>query len=327
MEPIMYMTTAAALLALAAAGCRLDPLVKDKPGASAHLLPASAVVPSAASNPELANQIALNDGVNDKALMTNGGVIPRGTGVSNGKTVRYWSFGAGNRAPSPIYKFYARLETGELQAISHPPLVDALPGDAAYSALHTINQVVVTEAYAGQLITTSAALADAIELGLAEPPVPTGTFVTSPVVLPTTSLDTGAAAPEPAEVVYGHGYSVGAFELGGELGVQPIGELLPTSQVSYLRDATGATYDSTRPVFQATIPTVAATTKANYTPLSVVLDVDLKPSDPATSILSDGQLFMRTSTGAIGGTQGPVELFQVTTTISILQLQFMDGRP
>src|ERR1041384_3619865 len=115
MEPIMDRPPAAALLALAAAGCRLDPLVKDKPGASAHLLPAGAMVPSAVSNPELANQIALNDGVNDRALMTNGGVIPRGTGVSSGKAVRHWSFGAGNRAPSPIYKFYERLETGELQ--------------------------------------------------------------------------------------------------------------------------------------------------------------------------------------------------------------------
>src|SRR5438552_3751012 len=102
MEPIMQLATAAAVaLTIASAGCRLDPLVKDTPGASAHLLPAGASVPGAASNPDLTNQINLNDGIDDKALVASGGIIPRGTGSSDGAQVRYWSFGPTTRAPSP----------------------------------------------------------------------------------------------------------------------------------------------------------------------------------------------------------------------------------
>jgi hypothetical protein len=298
--------------------------VNDKPGASAHLLPAGTDVPSAAGNPELVNQINLNDGVDDKTLAINAGVIPRGTGASKGTTVRYWSFGLTNRGPSPLYKFVTRNAAGDLTPLAHPPLVDALPGEAGYSAVHTINQVVVTADYAGQLITNTSALADAIDLGLVEQPIPTGKFVASPIVLPGTMLDVGGAVPVLPETVYGHGYAVGAFEFGGPLGVQPGDSLLPTNQVSFLRNAGGAAYDATRPIFQATIPTAPPTTKFNYTPLCVVLDVDLTGSQ-ASSITGDDQLFTRSPTGAIMSTSSEVQLFQVTTTILMLPLQFTDG--
>ncbi|HEU4726875.1 MAG TPA: hypothetical protein VFT22_03270, partial [Kofleriaceae bacterium] len=233
---------AAAVLALGT-GCRLHPLVDDKPGASAHILLAGATVPSASTSLELANQINANDGVDDKAIAGNNGIIPRGTGVSDGAVVRYWSFGLTTRAPSPMYRFFERTEAGDLMPISHPPLVDALPGDPGYSGVHAINQVVVTEAYRGELITSSEALADAIDLGLVEAPMPTGTFVASPIVLPGTMLDVGAPEPVTAEPVYGRGYEVGAFELGGARGVQPGAVFVPTRQVSFLRTAGTASFD------------------------------------------------------------------------------------
>lgn len=326
----MHIATAAGVaFAMATTACRLDPLVKDKPGASAHLLPAGTDVPSAATSPELTNQINLNDGVDDKALVASGGIIPRGTGTSGGVTVRYWSFGQTTRAPSPLYKFYARTSTGDLMPIGHPPLVDALPGDAGYSAVHSIVQVVVTADYAGQLITTSSALADAIDLGLIEEPMPTGTFVASPLVLPGTPLEVGDPPVMPAmpETVYGRGYVVGAFELGGKLGIQPGSQLLPTSQVSFLREMGKATFDAAHPVFQAVIPTASPTGKANYTPISVVVNVDLAANVTIAQINSDSQLFTRTD-GAISATDPTrVALFQVTTSFLMLPLQFKDGAP
>lgn len=321
----MHVATAAAVaFALATTGCRLDPLVEDKPGASAHLLPAGAEVPSAAINPELANQIKLNDGVDDKALVASG-AIPRGTGASSGMLVKYWSFGPATRAPSPLYRFFARTEAGDLMPIAHPPLVDALPGDAGYSPVHTINQVIVTADYHGQLITTVNALADAVELGLVEEPVPIGSFVASPIVLPGTLLDVGGSTVV-AEVVYGRGYAVGAFEFGGMLGVQPVGGLLPTSQVSFLRETGTASYDAAHPVFQATIPTAPATATANYTPLSIVVNVDLKLDVKVPSITSDDQLFTRNASGEITASKSDTVLqFQSTTSVLMLQLQFEDG--
>jgi len=324
MEPTMHIATAvAAALAMASAGCRLDPLVNDKPGASAHLLPAGTDVPSAALNPDLANQINLNDGVDDKALVASG-AIPRGTGASGGAAVKYWSFGPATRAPSPLYRFFARSEAGELTPIDHPPLVDALPGDPGYSAVHTLSQVVVTADYHGELITTTSALADAVELGLVEEPIPVAAFVASPIVLPGTKLDVGGT-PAVAQTVYGRGYTVGMFELGGTLGVQPGGTILPTSQVSFLRETGMAIYDATHPIFQATIPTAPATGKASYTPLSVVVNVDMAPGT-ALGITSDDQLFTR-SMGAITSSKGGVVQFQITTAILMLQLQFADGAP
>ena len=332
----MHRLASAALagaLALAAiAGCRLDPLVDDKPGASAHLFAPNAIVPSAADNSELANQIALNDGIDDKVLTINNNVIPRGTGESATRAVRYWSFGLANRAPAPIYRFYSRDDTGHLTEIAHAPMIEANPGDRSYNPLHAINQVVVTAAYNGELITSADALSDAIDLGLVEEPVPTGFFVASPVVLQGTKLEISSKSTVPpveAREIYGHGYRVGMFELGGDRGVQPLGGFLPTRQVSFLRESNKPAYDSTRPIFQATVPVAAppATDSANYTALSVVVNVDLSSGVAAMSISSDSDLFTRDQNGAITGTTDKVQAFQVTSSILVLPIQFAEDAP
>jgi hypothetical protein len=322
MPPIMHLFAAG--LAALTVGCGLDPLVKDTPGASAHLLPKGATVPSVADNAELANQIVLNDGVDEKLLMGTGGAIPRGTGSSAGDTVRYWSFGAATRAPSPLYVFVEDTGAGR-SPIDHPALVDALPGDRGYSAIHAINQVVVTAAYAGQRITTIDALADAIDLGLIHIPEPTGTFVASPIVAPGTSLDVGGAGPAQPETVYGRGYAVAMFRLGGARGVQPGSVLIPTSQVAFVREARQAAY-APRPIFQAKIPAAPATTTATYTPLCAVVKVDLAPGTTAASITDDVQLFER-SGGAITSSTDVVARFEVTGDLLLLPLQFTEGAP
>jgi len=328
MERIVNCTAVlvANLVAALGAGCRLDPLVDDVPGASANLLPSGSVVPAVTDNADLTNQVALNDGLDDRALAMAGGVVARREGVSAGVRVRYWWFGSVTRAPSPLYVFFERTDAG-LRALAHPGLVDALPGDPGYSPLHTIIQVVVTSRYGGEVMATTAALADAIDLGLIEEPMPTGTFVASPVVLPGTTLDVGAAQPIPPTTVYGRGYAVGTFRFGGELGVQPARDFAPTSQVSYLREARGAGYDTTRPIFEATIPTEPAAMRASYTPLSVVVNVDLAPTVLATTIVRDSDLFTRSPDGDITGTTEAVSQFQITATSLVLQLQFADGQP
>jgi hypothetical protein len=328
MERIMKIAavTAAVTAAAMAAGCRLDPLVDDVPGASAHLLPAGSTVPAVTDDADLTNQVALNDGLDDDVLAMAGGVVARRDGVSAGVPVHYWWFGPATRAPSPLYLFYTDTGSG-LTPIDHPGLVDALPGDPAYSPLHTIVQVTVTSKYAGELITTPAALADAIELGLVNTPVPSGNFAASPIVLPGTTLDVGGAAPVLPVPIYGDGHVVGAFRFGGALGVQPGATFQPTSQVSYLREAQAATYDTHRPIFEATIPTAPPGTRANYTPLSVVINVDLAPKVKATQILQDSDLFIRSPQGEITGTTTAVSQFQITDMSLLLQLQFADGQP
>jgi glycine/D-amino acid oxidase-like deaminating enzyme len=163
----------------------------------------------------------------------------------------------------------ARANGVRAERIGPERLREIEPHSAGIAALHVPETGIV------DFSRVANALADAVELGLVEEPVPIGRFVASPIVLPGTLLDVGGSTVV-AETVYGRGYAVGAFEFGGMLGVQPVGGLLPTSQVSFLRETGMASYDAAHPIFQATIPTAPATAKANYTPLSIVVNVDLQ---------------------------------------------------
>jgi hypothetical protein len=329
MRPVQRMAglaSAVAIVGSLAAGCRLGPLVDDVPGASVNLLPAGTAVPSATDNAALASQIALNDGLDDRALAQAKGLIARGTGASAGSAVHYWSFGAATQVPSPLYQFVMETAAGR-QPIDHPPLVDAVPGDPGYSALHTLAEVVVTAKYAGERITSSAALSDAIELGLVRDPEPTGAFVTSPIVLPGTTLEVGGDAPAQPILVYGHGYAVAMFQLGGDRGLQPDRVFEPTAQVSFLRAAVAESVDRSRPIFQAVIPSAPPTTQPNYTPLAVVIDVELAPDISPDTVLSDTDLFKRSATGAITTSKPIVARFEVTSSILLLPLQFAEGQP
>lgn len=307
------------ILVLATAGC-LDPLVEDGAGASTNLLPPGADVPDAASNADVAAQVALNDGIDDRTLAMLGR-IPRGTGESNGTAVRFWSFGPATRAPAPLYELY---DADGAVRLDHPALVDALPGDPGYSGVHVPTKVRVTAKYQGERITTIAALADAIDLGLVLEPEPTTSFVATPIVLLTTKLEVGPGdqTADP-EVVYARGYRVGTFRFGGPRGVQPFRSLLPTAQVSFLRSHDGAGYDTSRPIFQAQIPAEPPGMMTTYTPLSTVVNVDL--DGDAVDIRSDSDLYDRVN-GAIVATHG-IAHFEVTPSVLLLPLQLTEGEP
>ena len=320
--------------AAVAAACRLDPLVDDKPGASAHLLPAGTEIPDVVTDLELRDQITVNDGIDSKALI-DGKIIPRGTGQASvvtgpGQTsamaVRFWAFGPATRAPAPLYRFGTRDGAGVFTSGDHLPLVDAVPGDYQYNPVHTVYDVVFTGDYRGQLITTRTALADAIELGIVEAPVATDTFVDSPIVRPGLLLEVGTIPPIDPTKVYARGHTVDTFELGNAFGPLPVSPgFLPAYQVSFLRQQTrSGSYDSRRPIFQVPLPT---SNTASYSPVSVVVDVDLVSTTDPSTITQDSDLFRRDATGAIIGTMADVAQFTVTTTTLLLQLQFVEGKP
>jgi hypothetical protein len=333
-EPIMQralaalVATAAAFGAATGAACRLDPLVKDDPGSSVAILPADAVIPSVTVNAELTNQITLNDSLDSKALAAMNSLIARGSGFAGtGMPVSYWSFGTVNRAPAPVYIFgTGDPTTTAFTQNSHPGLVDAVPGDVEYSPFHAIYRVQVTDKYQGEKITTTAALADAIELGLVEAPVAIKHFVNTPIVRPGTTLDVGAAGTATPTKFYAKGYVVDTYRLGGAFAEQPNPNgLLPTSQVSFLRGPTEGPYDRTRPIFQASVPMVPPQDTPNYTALSVVINVDL--NRPASDVTSDAELFVRDSSGAIMRTTSNVIAFTVTTMQLDLQLVLPGAKP
>ena len=326
-----------ALAILGTAGCRLGPLVPDEPGASANLRPRDAVIPGVASNDDLRNQIRLNDSLDTDALMANQGVIVRGSGATSNAagdavSVKFWAFGEADRAPAPIYVFGRGDPTSSsfTPLADHPPLVEVVPGDVDYEAVHAIFNVRVTDQYDGQKITTSAALSDAIDLGLVEAPVAIKVFVNWPIVRPEVRLEVAPGVSIPPTPLYAHGYQVDSFPFGGALGRQPNPYgLLPTRQVSFLREAGTPSYDRARPIFQATVPTAPPRETSNYTPVSQVIQVDLVKDVRATSIGKDSDLFMRSMmTGdIISADLNKVAQFRVTDELVDLQIQLPDGAP
>lgn len=345
------------IVAISAAGC-MGPLVSDEvldarppdapdapPPSSANILPPGTVVPSISTNAELITQIRINDGLNDATLMMNNGVVMRGTGKSAGVLVRFWNFGPAamegtTAVVAPLYVLGRLDGAGAFTPLpDHPPLIDTICGDIRYSAMRRVFNVPVTERYAGEVITTLAALSDAIDLGLLGEPVPDGTWMNMPVVLPGTTLDVGdplVTPPVSTKQVYGRGYLVDVFELGTSLGRQPLrGGSVPVGQASGLQTgvATGtppvlSTAIDPQPVFQYAIPAVPPAGVFSYTPLSTDIVVRLANGIAPSMITSDAELFRRSATGAITGYYvDKVASYTVMTTVNNLQLQFAEGSP
>lgn len=319
----------------AVAGCRLGPLVDDQPGASASVLPKGTQVPSVTVNRDLTNQIAINDGLDGDALMMSDNVITRSTGglTADGMQVKYWTIGDTGLAPNPIYIFGSGdpMSTSFAPLPDHPPLVEVVPGDPEYQPIHTIYRVAVTDKYDGQQITTLAALSDAIELQLIQVPLAIKVFVNWPIFRTGLKLEVGPGAPIAPTPVYAHGYAVDSFPLGGARGMQPnpFG-ILPTSQVSFLREAGQPDFDPSHPIFQATIPPppTPAQMFPSYTPISAVVNVDLVPGRSVTDIHKESDLFTRDMDGNImSANLSNVARFTITDQLIDLQIQFTEGAP
>lgn len=315
----------------------------DAPPGPKYVLPAGATIPSITSDSELLSQIKIFDGLSDSALAMNGGVVTRSTGKAGGVAVKYWTFGGakiidGFVASSPLYVIADPDGAGGfIPRAGHPWLIDTIPGDPGYTAIRRVIYVPTTTSYHDERIASTAALAEAIDLGLLGEPVSAGTWRNMPVVPTGTKLEVSTTLPPvPATEVYGRGFRVELFPLGGALGIQPLrnGSPLGGQEARLLSGvATGTppalpvTLDA-QPVFQYGIPAAPPTTAPNYSPIVTELDVRLATGVAPAAVLNDTQMFVRATNGSISAYMtDTVASYATTTTVSNKQIQFVDGEP
>jgi hypothetical protein len=298
--PLLYRSTATAsllslsLVALLGAGC-LEPAVSDAPGASVNILPAGSAVPHVSSNADLTRQIRVNDGLSDQSLMDAMGLVKLKDGLAAGHPVKYWDFGAVLDTGGLLYRL-VKKDGDTVTPINHPYIANALPGDAGYSPLWMIQDVVVTEHYHGEVLTSLLALSDAVDLGLIEEPTPAMLWMDGPIVASGTTLDMGeGVAPGTTTIVYAHGFGVDMFMLGGAhaLRTQAKAGKLPKGDAHSLLIG-NAVNPSKAPLFQnAGTPWTPAVRIVNCR----VTPAD--PNDPTTTITDEAQLFSRDMMGAL----------------------------
>jgi hypothetical protein len=178
---------------------------------SSYILPANTTVPRLEDDPDAAKKLDANDGLGTMVMLH--------TAYEAGGEVQYWDFGtlaAVSLKPMYIFRRRGDMATDLSQDANHPDLIDAIPGDTAYSPLRQIYVVYVTDAYAGERITSLRALEDAVDKGLVMSPHPTTYFVNCVVTLSTVQMqmsDDGTSVG-PQDVYY-HGQLVKQFCIGG----------------------------------------------------------------------------------------------------------------
>ena len=193
----------------------------ELPGYSAHILSAGERVPKAADDETLAMRLVNNAGA-------TGPLVPLLSGFANGAEALYWDFGVSTSSVEPVWI----LERKEGEPIDHPPIVDSLPGDDAYSPFRAVFRVQVTGAYAGEQIASLAALEDAIALGMVREPVATGTYVSWPIVPADFKLERRDEAPLETKTIYGTGVSAQYLPIGD---AQPFERSVATGALYSLR--------------------------------------------------------------------------------------------
>jgi hypothetical protein len=157
-------------LMISLAGC-LGPQASDR--SITVILPAGADVPEITSDAVLAAQIASHDSID--------GVLPLVSAFADGQPVHVWDFGIAPRFAAPLLMLMRRDENRTLTPVAHPMIADALPGDRGYSPFWALFVVEVTDRYAGEQLTSLEAVDEAIDRGLALPPVATDNGVNLPV--------------------------------------------------------------------------------------------------------------------------------------------------
>ena len=189
------------------AGC-LGPQVSDDPAPSGDIVPAGTQVPSIDEDDEDAGLIAMHDGVD--------GVVPRLTAFAAGMPTHAWNFGPAPAIAAPMYWVMQRQADGSLTRImEHPAIVHTIPGEPGYSPYWTIFELVVTDAYHGELITSSTAIEEAVRTGLVEAPTLRHAAVNWPLVASDVRLEVGTVPPlPPSGVVYYEHHTVPYFGFG-----------------------------------------------------------------------------------------------------------------
>jgi hypothetical protein len=286
-----------AIAVLATAGC-LEPLVSDEPGASVHILPAGTQVPHVSSHPDLERQIRVNDGLSDSTLEMAGGVVMLKKGWAEGAKVSYWDFGDVQDRGALLYVLVQR--DGEtLTPIDHPYVADTIPGDPTYSPFWFVQHVVVTSKYDGEVLASAQAIADAIDLGLVEEPVPAMLYVDGPIVPYGTKLDLGmGVAPGETMRVFAHGYVVDMLAI-----ATPDGSIwramtkpgkVPRGDAHRIKEA-----NAINPIKEPTFQNLSGpwTPEARIIDCRVTMPED--PLDPSADISDESMLFLRDDMGTM----------------------------
>jgi hypothetical protein len=299
------------ILATLLAGCTLDPLVSDEPGASLHIDPPGTVVPHVDENADLARQIRVNDGLSDSALETAMGVIPLKKGYAEGQTVQYWDLGNMPELGALMYVFGRFQGETFVRDEGHPILIDSLPGDPGFSPYWFVQHVALTDRYLGEVFPTTEALADAVELGLIEEPVPAGQFVDGIVVPKGTTLSLGEGVPPQAAVeVIARGYRVDMLMIGGANAFKELDRAGRVTRGDVHTIRVGNSVGTLRePVFQnASDP---------WTPAVRLINCHVTQPDPEAGdvdIHDEAQLFVRDDKGAMVEATPRVMDWVITTT-------------
>lgn len=190
---------------LACAGC-LGPQVSDQPAPSGDIVLAGSVVPPIDEEADDAAQLAASDGVD--------GTAPLLSAFSAGAHVHVWDFGAAPSHAAPVFMLMQRQGDGSLAALPHPMIVGSIAGDPGYSPFREVFALVVTDAYAGELITSTTAIDEAVTNGLIEAPVSQMRAIDVPQVASDVRLDVGGATLPPSGVMYYEHHAVAYFDFG-----------------------------------------------------------------------------------------------------------------
>jgi hypothetical protein len=201
------MTRSIAIASLVATGC-LGPQASDTPIVQTMILPAGSTVVSALDDPAVVTQLAVNDGVDD--------VIARQTAFANGAVVHVWDFGAAPDFAAPLFVIVRRDNNGALTRTPHNTIIEAIPGDPGYSPFWAAFFVEITDRYNGELLTSFAAVEEAVELGLVLPPVAQPFAVNCPIVGANVRVQVADGAPPvgPNATFYYRGKTVPYFDFG-----------------------------------------------------------------------------------------------------------------
>jgi hypothetical protein len=259
----------AALAVALCSGC-LDAMVDDEPGYSRLVVPQGTAVASAYDDPLLARKIDTNDGLGM-------GPIPIKTGYAAGSEVRYWDLGPARRA-APAYVLLSCVG-GNQTPLQHPPIFESIPGEGDYSPFRAIYPTCVTERYAGQLITSVAALEDAIELELLLEPSPATSWRNWPVVNRNVDLSLGSTARRAGEAYY-EGKVVLFHQFADQEGEFTSPTMIPAGYAYEIVRA-DAPNSVVRTIFSSAYRAPDGTRNPGYSPQWTPVTVLLKPTDPS----------------------------------------------
>jgi len=213
-------------LACASLGACIGPQVPDHQAPSGDIVPAGTAIEPIDEEGDDAAAIAAHDNVD--------GIVPRESAFAAGAPTHVWDFGPAPAFAAPIYVVMRRAPDGSFVRVDHPAIVGVIPGDAGYSPYWSVFALITTDAYAGEQITSSTAIEEAVRAGLVETPTAQNVGLHCPIVASGVRLDVGSgAALAPTPSLYYEHHTVTCFDFGAMPLVKQV--TVPTSSHYILR--------------------------------------------------------------------------------------------